>query len=353
MRTVSNVVTASASVAPQTRARVQRSSTSCSTGPTSPPATCAVAAPASSGWSSPSSTRPTSASSPRLLVDAAQSRSWTVLIDQTDGDADGERRLLRRRTGGQRRRRADHEPVGASRRPTSPDRHDVPPLVLLGEQAAAPGRPRDDRQRRRGARRDHAPARPRPRRIAAIGPSRSSHNGTAAQRLTGYRARRSPRPGLPPTRRSRCRSGACTATTGRRVDGRAAGAPAAPDARVLLHRPARPRRPAAAACGRPAGAGRPRGRRVRRHRGRPLRHAVADDDRAGQGSDRRARPAVPGRRLTAAATVAGPPDHVPHRWRSARAPGSADPPKGPRRGDHRFRERADSARPAAVPESDP
>jgi DNA-binding LacI/PurR family transcriptional regulator len=119
-------------------------------------------------------------------VRIAERSDWTVLIDQTDGDAERERRLLQ----GERSQLVDgviFSPwsIGADE---LADRTDTTPMVLLGEHAGVP--PVDHvvidnvaaatqavAHLLAGGRRD----------VAAIGLRRDLGNETARQRLLGYR----------------------------------------------------------------------------------------------------------------------------------------------------------------------
>jgi DNA-binding LacI/PurR family transcriptional regulator len=186
VRTVSNVVSGFALVAPETRERVQRVLDELDYRPN------AAARHLRGGRSGlialviPEIASPYFGELAGHLADEAGQRGWTMLVQQTGGDAHRERELL----DGVRGQAVDGlimspwalSPAGLRRRP------DGAPLVLLGEQdadglldhvvidnvAAAQELTR------------HLIATGR-RRIAAIGPQPHLTNGTAAQRLTGYR----------------------------------------------------------------------------------------------------------------------------------------------------------------------
>jgi DNA-binding LacI/PurR family transcriptional regulator len=121
-----------------------------------------------------------------VVVDMAQTRGWTVLIDQTEGDADRERRL----TSG----RAAYVVDGMILSPWSLDADEVAtrrnpiPLVLLGERSggAAIDHVGIDNVSAAAAATAHLVDIGR-RRIAAIGSQPHLTNETGRQRLQGYR----------------------------------------------------------------------------------------------------------------------------------------------------------------------
>ena len=250
VRTVSNVVTGSASVAPQTRARVQQVLDELQYRPNLAARNLRRGRTGLIGLVIPELDSPYFGELAGLLVDAAQSRSWTVLIDQSGGDADGERRLLE----GTGARVLD----GLIMSPwaLSPDdlahRTASLPLVLLGEQdsqgladhvtvdnvaAASRGDRPPSRHRPSSHRGDRRPA-------AAA----QRHRAAAARGLSPgpRRGRTAPRPGARGGGR-----GAAPRRGGPR-DGRAAGRTDRSRRGVLLQRPARARRPAAGPPARPA-----------------------------------------------------------------------------------------------------
>lgn len=187
VRTVSNVVSGFAMVAPETRERVQRVLDELEYRPN------AAARHLRGGRSGlialviPEITSPYFAELAGHLVAQAEARSWMLLVQQTDGDPERERRLA----GGLHGQTVDGlvmspwalSPADLRRSP------DSAPMVLLGEQDA-------------GGLLDHvtvdsvAAARDATRhliatgrtRIAAVGVQPHLHNGTAARRLQGYRA---------------------------------------------------------------------------------------------------------------------------------------------------------------------
>lgn len=121
-----------------------------------------------------------------VVVDMAQTRGWTVLIDQTEGDADRERRL----TSG----RSAYLVDGMILSPWSLDaaelatREDLVPLVLLGERSggAAIDHVGIDNVTAAATATTHLVDIGR-RRIAAIGSQPHLTNETGRQRLQGYR----------------------------------------------------------------------------------------------------------------------------------------------------------------------
>jgi DNA-binding LacI/PurR family transcriptional regulator len=186
VRTVSNVVSGFALVAPGTRERVQRALDELQYRPNAAARHLRGGRSGLIGLVIPEITSPYFGELAGHLVQQAEARSWMLLVQQTDGDADRERRLL----AGVQGQLVDGlvlspwalSPAELRRRP------DSAPLVLLGEQdadglldhvavdsvAAA-----EDATR-------HLLAIGRTR-IAAVGPQPHLLNGTAARRLEGYR----------------------------------------------------------------------------------------------------------------------------------------------------------------------
>ena len=187
VRTVSNVVSGFAHVAPDTRERVQRILDELEYRPNAAARHLRGGRSGLIALAIPEITSPYFAELAGHLVAQAEARSWMLLVQQTDGDPERERRLA----GGVQGQTVDGlilspwalSPADLRRRP------DSAPLVLLGEQDA-------------GGLLDHvtvdsvaaahditghliATGRTR---IAAIGPQPHLHNGTAARRLEGYRA---------------------------------------------------------------------------------------------------------------------------------------------------------------------
>jgi DNA-binding LacI/PurR family transcriptional regulator len=186
VRTVSNVVSGFALVAPATRERVQRALDELGYRPN------AAARHLRGGRSGlialvvPEMASPYFGELAGHLADEAEKRGWTLLVQQTGGDARRERELL----DGVRGQAVDGlvmspwglSPADLRRRP------DAAPLVLLGEQDA-------DGLLDHVAIDNVAAARELTRhlidlgrtRIAAVGPQPHVINGTAARRLEGYR----------------------------------------------------------------------------------------------------------------------------------------------------------------------
>ena len=241
IKTVSNVVNGYVHVAPDTRARVQAAIDALGYGPN------VAARQLRSGRSGvialavPELQSPYFAELAGLIVQAAERRSWTVLIDQTDGRADRERDLV----AGLRRHAIDgliFSPLGAGRRGAGrPRRH--PDGAARRADLARPGRPRGDRQHR-----GRAPTPPGTwPGSAGAGSRRSARQdrpsaATAHQRLAGYhQALARGRAGRP----SRGWSPRWTASTGRTAPRRWPGCWTGrepPDAVFCLQRPAGPGR---------------------------------------------------------------------------------------------------------------
>ncbi|MGK5683246.1 LacI family DNA-binding transcriptional regulator [Actinoplanes sp. URMC 104] len=186
VRTVSNVVSGFAMVAPETRERVQRALDELQYRPN------AAARHLRGGRSGlialvlPEISSPYFSELAGHLADHAEAHSWTLLVQQTGGDAARERELL----DGVRAQSVDGlimspwglSPADLTRRP------DSAPLVLLGEQDA--GGLLDhvaiDNVSASADLTRHLIAGGR-RRIAAIGLQPHLVNGTAARRAEGYR----------------------------------------------------------------------------------------------------------------------------------------------------------------------
>lgn len=121
-----------------------------------------------------------------LLIDAAQDRGWTVLIDRTEGAAERERRLLE----GSERHTVDGMIMSPwSLTPEELGRHSATmPLVILGEQETGGTADHVAIDNVAAAREAtaHLAALGR-RRIAAVGLQPQLSNGTAVQRAQGYR----------------------------------------------------------------------------------------------------------------------------------------------------------------------
>ena len=186
IKTVSNVVNGYQHVAPATRARVQYAIDALGYKPN-------VAARQLRGGRSgvialalPDLRSPYFADLAGLVAEAAERRSWTVLIDQTDGQADRERNLV----AGLRRHAIDgliFSPLALGGEELA--RGGDTPMVLLGERVWAG--PADhvaiDNTAAAADATRHLAERGR-RRIAAIGAQDRVSAGTAHQRLAGYRS---------------------------------------------------------------------------------------------------------------------------------------------------------------------
>jgi DNA-binding LacI/PurR family transcriptional regulator len=186
VRTVSNVVNKSAPVAETTRRRVQQALDELGYRPNLAARSLRAGRTGLIGLIVPELHSPYFGELAGLLVDAAQRRSWTVLIDQTHGSAEGERRLLQG-TGG---RVVDGLIISPwALEPAELQRHaGNTPMVLLGERD--PGHVADhvavDNVLAAEEATAHLLGLGR-RRIAAVGLQPQLHNGTAEQRLAGYR----------------------------------------------------------------------------------------------------------------------------------------------------------------------
>jgi len=185
IKTVSNVVNGYVHVAPETRARVQAAVDELGYKPN------VAARQLRSGRSGvialalPELQSPYFAEIAGLIVQAAERRSWTVLIDQTDGHADRERNLV----AGLRRHAIDgliFSPLALAGEELT--HGDGTPMVLLGERVSHG--PADhvviDNEVAAADATTHLAALGR-RRIAAIGAQDFPSGVTAQQRLAGYR----------------------------------------------------------------------------------------------------------------------------------------------------------------------
>src|SRR4051794_38522627 len=94
VRTVSNVVNDFPWVAPETRARVQRAIDELQYRPNAAARQLRGGRSGLIGLIIPEIASPYFGEVAALLTRGAEERSWTLLVDQTDGDADRERRLL-------------------------------------------------------------------------------------------------------------------------------------------------------------------------------------------------------------------------------------------------------------------
>ncbi|WP_097866753.1 LacI family DNA-binding transcriptional regulator [Streptomyces sp. rh34] len=195
VRTVSNVVSGSAPVAADTRRRVQEAIDELGYRPNLAARSLRAGRTGIIGLAIPELHSPYFSELAGLLVDGAQRRSWTVVIDQTRGEAHAERRLLTPGGG----RVVD----GLIISPWALDLAELAateltvPLVLLGERG--PGGAADriavDNVTAADEATDHLVRMGR-QRIAAIGLQPHLHNGTARLRTEGY-LRALDRAGLP------------------------------------------------------------------------------------------------------------------------------------------------------------
>jgi DNA-binding LacI/PurR family transcriptional regulator len=187
IKTVSNVVNGYVHVAPETRARVQSAIDELGYRPN------VAARQLRSGRSGvialalPELQSPYFAEVAGLIVQAAERRSWTVLIDQTDGQAERERNLV----AGLRRHAIDgliFSPLALAGEELARGRGDTP-MVLLGERiwhGPADHVAIDNTVAAADATRHLAELGRR--RIAAIGAQDWPSAVTSHQRLAGYRA---------------------------------------------------------------------------------------------------------------------------------------------------------------------
>jgi DNA-binding LacI/PurR family transcriptional regulator len=186
VRTVSNVANGFEHVAPETRRRVQQAIDDLGYRPNTAARQLRRGRSETVSLVVPEISSPYFAELASLVVRVAEERSWTVHIDQTDGAADRERRMVA-------------GPVGQSVdgviccpwavAPEELARLAVGPLVLLGERAAI-GRLDHvaiDNVAASMLATEHLITQGR-RRIAAIGAQPHLHNDTARLRLQGYRA---------------------------------------------------------------------------------------------------------------------------------------------------------------------
>ena len=186
VRTVSNVVSGSAPVAPATRERVQQVLDELQYRPNLAARQLRGGRTGVIGLVIPELTSAYFAELAGLFVEAALERSWTVLIDQSGGTAEGEQRLLDG-TGG---RVLDGLVVSPWALPAEElSRHaGRRPLVVLGERdpAGVADHVTVDNVAAAHAVTSHLIGLGR-RRIAAVGLQPHLANGTAVQRLLGHR----------------------------------------------------------------------------------------------------------------------------------------------------------------------
>ncbi|WP_327268078.1 LacI family transcriptional regulator [Streptomyces sp. NBC_01218] len=198
-RTVSNVVNGSAPVAEQTRLRVQEAIDELGYRPNLAARSLRAGRTGIIGLAIPELHSPYFSELAGLLVDEARRRSWTVIIDQTLGDAEAERRLLTG-DGGRVMDGLVISPWALRAQDLTATARALP-VVLLGERSpeGLADRVAVDNVAAADEATTHLLERGR-RRIAAIGLQPHLENGTADQRTAGYRRalRRAgiePRPG--------------------------------------------------------------------------------------------------------------------------------------------------------------
>ncbi len=187
IKTVSNVVNGYVHVAPDTRARVQRAIEALGYQPNMAARQLRSGRSGVIALAVPELQSPYFAELAGRIVHAAERRSWTVLIDQTDGHAERERNLV----AGLRRHAIDgliFSPLALAGEELARG-GDETPIVLLGERVwhgPADHVAIDNTAAAADATR-HLIAAGR-RRIAAIGAQDSPSAVTSHQRLAGYRA---------------------------------------------------------------------------------------------------------------------------------------------------------------------
>jgi DNA-binding LacI/PurR family transcriptional regulator len=185
IRTVSNVVSGSGAVAEETRARVQTALDELGYRPNLAARNLRAGRTGLIGLAIPELHSPYFGELAGLIVADAQQRSWTVVIDQTFGDPEAERRLLEG-TGGRLVDGLIISPWALSPEELTAYAHNTP-VVLLGERP--PHGLADRVAIDNVAAADEATSHLLDigcRRIAAIGLQPHLHNGTAQQRLQGH-----------------------------------------------------------------------------------------------------------------------------------------------------------------------
>ncbi|WP_328718938.1 LacI family transcriptional regulator [Streptomyces sp. NBC_00247] len=185
-RTVSNVVNGSAAVAEPTRLRVQEAIDELGYRPNLAARSLRAGRTGIIGLAIPELHSPYFAELAGLLVDEARRRSWTVIIDQTLGDAEAERRLLTG-DGGRVMDGLVISPWALKARDLTATPRALP-VVLLGERSpdGLADRVAVDNVAAADEATTHLLECGR-RRIAAIGLQPHLENGTADQRAEGYR----------------------------------------------------------------------------------------------------------------------------------------------------------------------
>jgi DNA-binding LacI/PurR family transcriptional regulator len=184
IKTVSNVVNGYVHVAPETRAKVQDAIDALGYKPNMAARQLRSGRSGVIALALPELQSPYFAEMAGLIVQAAERRSWTVLIDQTDGQADRERNLV----AGLRRHAIDgliFSPLALAGEELTGD---GTPMVLLGERiwhGPADHVAIDNTAAAADATRHLADLGRE--RIAAIGAQQAASAVTAHQRLAGYR----------------------------------------------------------------------------------------------------------------------------------------------------------------------
>ncbi|WP_344632168.1 LacI family DNA-binding transcriptional regulator [Streptomyces glaucosporus] len=186
VKTVSNVVNGRARVAPHTREKVERALAELAYRPNLSARHLRRGRTGVIALALPGLDAPYSAELARLVIGAAAERGWAVLIEQTDGLADRELRVLQ----GLRERLVDGlvlSPVSVGREELAA-RTDGTPLVLLGERVLDGPVHHVDIDNRRAAREatEHLISLGRTR-VGVIGARDDPRAGTARLRLAGYR----------------------------------------------------------------------------------------------------------------------------------------------------------------------
>ncbi|HEX4811128.1 MAG TPA: LacI family DNA-binding transcriptional regulator [Nonomuraea sp.] len=186
IKTVSNVVNGHPHVSPGTRARVEAAIAELSYRPNLSARNLRSGRSGVVALAVPDLDNPYFAELATHVISAADRRGWTVLIDQTQGEAAKERLVV----AGIRSHLIDgllFSPLALTRRDLT-DRADGTPMVLLGERIA--GTPHDhvaiDNVAAARAATLHLAGLGR-RRIAALGAQRTPAGATARLRLKGYR----------------------------------------------------------------------------------------------------------------------------------------------------------------------
>ncbi|MFE9368044.1 LacI family DNA-binding transcriptional regulator [Streptomyces sp. NPDC006978] len=185
-RTVSNVVSGSARVAADTRRRVQEAIDELGYRPNLAARSLRAGRTGIIGLAIPELHSPYFAELAGLIVEEARNRAWTVIIDQTLGDAEAERRLLTG-SGGRVMDGLIISPWALTAQELASTARSLP-IVLLGERSPQgfADRVAVDNVSAADEATTHLLMQGR-RRIAAIGLQPHLHNGTSDLRAEGYR----------------------------------------------------------------------------------------------------------------------------------------------------------------------